>query len=266
MFRGLRPYLAIVESQFRVIAREVPELISIVLIVYMFIGVLYLGGRLIGSGNELFSAATGYDDPFRYQLVGVSIIAVSMVVLSSMSQFANTEMLSGRIDSLSLTPVSVNIAIAVSSIPFLLAMLLVFGLSISPVIAYALSSYGFVSVALSIAALVVGMVPVFIFGVLISMIVLVYKAPQIVNLVQALFFILSGALYPIYVLPHILRLAAGGLPITHVIEVSRSLLLAGAFEDGFRGFYTLAVLSLVYVALGYILVRRFGSLLRYRGV
>ena len=266
MFSGLRPYIAIVEAQIKIILREIPELLSIVFMIYVFLGFLYLGGRVFGGDLSVFKEITGYNDPFRYQLIGVSIIAVSMVMLSSMSQYANTEMLSGRIEGIAMAPISIYIAMAFSSLPFLLSMVIIFGVSLAPIIVSTLYSYGFIPIALSIFALIVSVIPMAMIGLLISFLVLIYKVPQIVNMVQALIFILSGALYPIYILPEILSLIASGLPITHAINISRSLLLQGYIDYGLNGFLVLIYISAVYFVVGYVFIRRLGSIFRSSGV
>lgn len=245
--------------------RDVTFIVINVIITYLIIGFFVLAGLSPGSDVATFRKYSGYGDPLSYQSVGASVLVLSMVVLSAMGQYASSASMSGRLEAALAAPVGLGTAMAASSVPMVVFGAIHFAITMAPIMYVASSVKGALPVLASLGVLVLGMLPLLVLGALVSLAVIKLGTPAVLNLVQALLFSLSGTLYPVTILPEILRILPQALPVVHIAEALRSLLLPreGA---GPLGVPSLLLVSAAYGLAGTFIYRSLVLAVRSRGV
>ncbi len=238
------------------IVRDLWSITAIIILTYVFTGFLYIVGSAFGGSSGSLSASSKID-PFAYRAVGSSIVVLSMMILSAMGQYTYSSILSGRLETLLAAPISLSTVLVATAIP-----MMVFGLSIfmgtaAPAIYIALSKYGVIVAIESIAIIAVGMIPLYILGFLLSIAVAKLGSPVILNLSQAFIFTFSGALYPLIILPELLRLLPLSLPTYYIAEALKDLISSGPQSLALGGVPGLLIITLAYGSIGSILYRRF---------
>lgn len=225
-----------------------------------------MAGLAVGRDEEGFYKLTGYWDPVAYQAIGSSIIVISMLIVSSIGQYINSASLSGRLEMLLASPARLSVVLISTSIPMMIFGLVVFTLTTAPLMYVATHTHGPYVAIISTAVLSIGMIPLFIMAVLVGLVIARIRSPILLNLVQALVFTFSGALYPLTILPEILRIFSQALPIVYIVDPMRSLLITG--DLGIIGLKipALLIIALAYGSIGAILYRRFSSALRRGGL
>ncbi len=180
-----------------------------------------------------------------------------------MGQYINSAVVSGRLEMLLAAPIRISTVVIATSVPMIVFGLITFTLTSLPVIYSAVSSYGFHIVLIATAILGVGMIPIFILGLLISLAIARIGSPIVLNLAQAVIFTFSGSLYPVTMLPEILGLVSRSLPMIYIADSLRSLLISGRPE--LWGASPLLLIALSYGSIGGFLYRRFSGTLRTGG-
>jgi ABC-type polysaccharide/polyol phosphate export permease len=84
----------------------------------------------------------------------------------------------------------------------------------------------------------------------------------ILNLSQAFIFTFSGALYPLIILPELLRLLPLSLPTYYIAEALRVLISSESQSLALGGVPRLLIVTLAYGSIGSILYRRFSRSIR----
>ncbi|MEM2204560.1 MAG: ABC transporter permease [Sulfolobales archaeon] len=260
----LSPIVAVVEAEVKeFILRDMVSILAVVGLTYLFIALIALAGLAIGRDPSGFRSITGYSDPLSYQSIGASIVVISMIIISSMGQYINSASISGRLESLLAAPVRISTVVIATSIPMIIFGLITFTLSSLPIVYKAISSYGLHVVLIATAILGLGMIPIFVLGLLISLAIAKIGSPIALNLAQAVIFTFSGSLYPVTILPEILGFFSKSLPIIYIADSLRSLLITGNPDLG--GIPTLLLITIAYGSIGGFLYRRFSRTLRSGG-
>lgn len=243
------------------IIRDLWSITAIIILTYVFTGFLYIVGSAFG-GSSGSLPATSNIDPLAYRAVGSSIVVLSMMILSAMGQYIYSSMLSGRLEALLVAPINLSSVLVATAIPMMVFGLSIFMATAAPAIYIALSRYGVIAAIESIAIISIGMIPLFILGFLLSIAVARLGSPVILNLSQAFIFTFSGALYPLIVLPELLRLLPMSLPTYHIAEALRRLISSESQPPALGGVPGLLIITLAYGSIGSILYRRFSRGIR----
>lgn len=258
------PIIAVIEAEVKeFIVRDMVSILAVVGITYLFIALIALAGLAVGRDPSGFRAITGYNDPVPYQSIGASIVVISMIITSGMGHYINSATISGRLESLLAAPIRISMVVIATSIPMMIFGMITFILSSLPIIYTAVSRYGFHVVLITAAILGLGIVPIFVLGLLISVATAKIGSPIAINLVQAIIFTFSGSLYPVTILPEILRLFSQSLPFVYIADSLRSLLILGS--PSLSGIPALFIITLAYGSVGGFLYRIFSRSLRTGG-
>jgi len=251
----------VVEAEFKeFILRDLWSIAAVVLLTYLFIGFLALAGSTVRLPTQGGGASTSWVPSIPSQAIGSSIVVISMLILSAIGQYTYSSALSGRLEALLAAPIKLPTILIASTVPMIAFGIIAFASTAAPAIYIAISSYGPTAVLEAIAVLSIGMVPLFALGLLLSIAVARLGSPILLNLFQGVVFTFSGALYPIAILPEILRLLPLSLPVYYIVEALRGVLLEGG--GVLRGVPPLLILSIAYGSIGSILYRRFSRALR----
>jgi hypothetical protein len=243
------------------IVRDLWSITAIIILTYVFTGFLYIVGSAFGGSSGSLSTSSNID-PFAYRAVGSSIVVLSMMILSAMGQYIYSSMLSGRLEALLASPISLSAVLVVTAIPMMIFGLSIFMATAAPAIYIALSKYGVITAIGSIAIIAFGMIPLFILGFLLSIAIAKLGSPVILNLLQAFIFTFSGALYPLIILPELLRLLPLSLPTYYIAEALRGLISSESQSLALGGEPRLLIVTLAYGSIGSILYRRFSRSIR----
>jgi len=243
------------------IVRDLWSITAIIILTYVFTGFLYIVGSAFAGSSGSLSASSNID-PFAYRAVGSSIVVLSMMILSAMGQYTYSSMLSGRLEALLASPISLSAVLVATTIPMMVFGLSIFMATAAPAIYIALSKYGVITAIESIAIIAIGMIPLFILGFLLSIGIAKLGSPVILNLLQAFIFTFSGALYPLIILPELLRLLPFSLPTYHIAEALRGLIFSESQSLALGGVPGLLIITLAYGSIGSILYRRFSRSIR----
>ncbi len=238
------------------IVRDLWSITAIIILTYVFIGFLYIVGSAFGGSSGSLSASSKID-LFAYRAVGSSIVILSMMILSAMGQYIYSSTLSGRLEALLAAPISLSAVLVTTAIPMMVFGLSIFMATAAPAIYIALSKYGVITAIGSIAIIAIGMIPLFILGFLLSIAVAKLGSPVVLNLSQAFIFTFSGALYPLIILPELLRLLPLSLPTYYIAEALNDLISSGSLSPTLGGVPGLLIITLAYGSIGSILYRRF---------
>jgi ABC-type multidrug transport system permease subunit len=224
-------------------------------------GFLFLVGSAFGESSSRTAGTPKYENNLSYQVIGASIVVISMLVLSAMGQYTYSSLLSGRLEALLSAPIRVSTVLVITTIPMMIFGIILFVSTAAPAIYLALYRHGVAAIVASIAIMSLGMIPLFALGLLLSLAVAKIGSPIILNLVQAVIFSFSGALYPLTILPEILRIIPLSLPTYYIAESLRSL---ASSDIGFLplGVPQLLMITIAYGSIGSILYRRFSRALR----
>jgi len=126
------------------IVRDLWSITAIIILTYVFTGFLYIAGSAFGGSSGSLSTSSNID-PFAYRAVGSSIVVLSMMILSAMGQYIYSSMLSGRLEALLASPISLSAVLVVTAIPMMIFGLSIFMATAAPAIYIALSKYGVIT-------------------------------------------------------------------------------------------------------------------------
>ena len=188
----------------------------------------YFLSRFIGS--SLIPGLDAYGgDYFAFVLIGVALYDYLATSLEAFSRTIRESQLAGTLEALLSTQTSLpTVILSSSAYPFLWTSF--------DVVLYIMLGVGLFGMRLSAgnwaAAALILILAVIVFsglGILSASFIMVFKRGSPVAWVfQGLSWLLGGVLYPVTVLPELLRQVSAVLPITYAIEGMRAALLRGA--------------------------------------
>jgi ABC-2 type transport system permease protein len=227
-------------------------------------------GRVID--NSKFSASQGVGGGyFDYVVIGLAVLEIVQVSLSSFSHRLREEQTSGTLEALLGTPAAPSLIILSSAAYDLLRALLAGTL----VIVVAVLVFGVhlavtpTSIAIALAA-IVGSLGLFAsLGIAVAGFTVVFKqAPALLTMVVYGLALLGGVYFPTSVLPPAIQTLANALPFTWGLDVLRAALLGGhvnfvQLAGVFASAAVLLPLALVIFGAALRQARRTGSLTQY---
>ncbi len=209
---------------------------------------------------------------FPFVLIGVALTDFIATSTNTFSNEIRTAQVLGTLESLLVTPTSIN-TILFSSFTY---KLLATSLRILFYFLLGICVFGVSFPSIDITALILSfiltLVPLFGVGLLSATFILVFKQGNPVgSLIAMTSALLGGVIYPVSVLPGWLVPFSNILPVTHGLEAIRQVLLNGAgIHEIQNQLYILCILSLLFVALGSTsiyyglkIAKKEGSLLHY---
>jgi len=209
----------------------------------------------LASGQDL---GGGY---FGYAVVGLALLSIVQVSLSSFSRKLNEEQQSGTFEALMATPVSPSLIVLASAVYELLRATF----SALVLIAAAVAVFGLrlqvdpASIGIAVVALV-GCLGLFAsLGVAVAAFTVVFKrTTALLGMVITGLALLGGVYFPIEVFPDPLEQIANALPFTWGLDVLRASLLGGDVDPAqLAGLFGSAALLLPLALLGFgVAVRR----------
>jgi ABC-2 type transport system permease protein len=226
---------------------------------------LYFFGQLVTDPAALGNYEGGY---FEFALVGIAIVSFASVGVKSFSGSLVNEQATGTIDLLLSSPASrPGLLSGLFLLPFGLAtaqFLILLGIGIG-VLGTGLPAGGLL---LCLPILLLTTATFAAMGIASAGVLMVAKrGDPISGLVIQLTTMLSGAVYPIDVLPRFLQVVAKLLPATWGISACRELLLGGAsFTDVLPEVGVLAAFTVIMLPLSLVAFRRCVGIARRRGL
>ncbi len=197
---------------------------------YLLAGFFYLVGMGIGGENALknFVVATGYGEAFLYMLVGSAVLLVILVGLDSVIGELYRALATGWLELLMLTRTDVYIYMFGLTVPYFVANVGITILSFLPAAVYLSGLFAGLRLVVALLILFVGIIPLQGVSLIVATLVIRYKEPEaLTQPVRAFLVVLSGSIYPIYILPSWMQLVARVLPPYYVSEAMRvSLMLS----------------------------------------
>lgn len=243
-------------ADIRVFFRSIGVLIFVMFIPLMLSTMLYLAGSALrGSLAPL--------NMWYWQFLGVLVLALSMITSSDIAWFVRRMMINGMLEyylAAPINPLAPIIAVMMSRMLVVGTILLASGLVATIAIFGLWRSLAYV---VGVLLAILGIVPLLGIGLILSALVIKMREPQtLVSLVQGLYAMFSGTVYPITMLPHYLRWISSLLPQYHVVEMLRGMVLGLVLP--LNHLLTLLLL-LAYLALGMITYALIEEDVRRRG-
>ncbi|WP_048147963.1 ABC transporter permease [Palaeococcus ferrophilus] len=217
---------------------------------------LLIGLGLTGERNSpALQKLTGYSDYVTFAVLGLMVLFFGMTFLSGFVWSVVDELYAGTLESSFAAPMRrITFFLGNVAMRLLLTLLylilylvffkLLFGISLSPT--------GFLR---GIPILFIGSIGMIGFGMAATGVVIYFRDPgPFISILEMLVFALSGAMYPIDILPRWLALLAKILPYAPTTDALRTAVTHGYGTASAKIAYV-AFVSLVYALLGFLVYR-----------
>ncbi len=180
-------------NELKIISREPGGLVLLIILPYFIAG----GMAFIAS---FFTKITS--NVFIRQFVGFEVLMLSMIMVQTGARFLNEERNGGRLEFLLASPTSMYVILLGTSMVMIIVDIGAFTIASLPLLYLNYGLIGMIRLTIALLLLFIGLLPLYGLGLLMSGIVIKLKdADTIMNIVTPILTILSGATYPIYVLP-----------------------------------------------------------------
>lgn len=248
-------FLAVMVNELKIISREPGGLVLLILLPYFIAG----GMAFVAS---FFTKVTG--GVFLRQFIGFEVLMLSMIMLMTGSRFLYEEREGGRLEPLLATPTSMYIILFATSLVMVLVDLGAFTIASIPVVYAEYGIYGLGRMIIGLLLLFLGLMPLYGIGLLFAGLILrLNEADAIMNIITPIITVLSGATYPVYVLPYWIRFLVLILPMYPTTESLYSLVIG----RGLPGVFLNLVLSVIaYLLIGVVSYGVFERDFRRRGL
>jgi ABC-2 type transport system permease protein len=262
---------AFLQRDFRIAASYRLQFITQFLSVFLTTCSFFLVSKML-SGQEISFLEPYGGNYFPFVLIGVTLTDYLTISTDSFASEIRSAQMVGTLESLLVTPTSLNTILLSSftykliSTSFRIALyfllgIFVFGIEFQDVNLFLLALTFFLT-----------LLPFIGLGLLSAAFIIVFKQGSPISMLMAMSSgLLSGVLYPVTVLPLWLKPLSVMLPITHGLEAIRQILLQGAVlaDIADRLFY-LSLFSIILLSIGLYsihkalhLAKQEGSLLHY---
>lgn len=224
---------------------------------FLFVGqALLIGLGLTGKRNsEALQRLTGYSDYVAFAVLGLLVLGFGLTFLSGFVWSVVDELYAGTLEYSFAAPmkritfflgnVLVRLFLSLLYMAIYLPVFkLLFGLGIDLLV-----------VLKALPVLLLGSLGMVGLGMAAAGIVLYLKDPgPFISILEMLVFALSGAMYPLSVLPRALQTLAKALPYAPTTEALRKVVVYG-YGSSTGELWYLAVISLLYSVLGYLIYK-----------
>ncbi|MBD3427003.1 MAG: hypothetical protein GF409_07245 [Candidatus Omnitrophica bacterium] len=212
--------------------------------VILFCLVFFFLSRMVeGSSIKALSAYNG--NYFSFALIGMAFYSFFAVLLNSFSSRLRQEQLTGTLEAIFLTPVRLPTFLAgITSFSLSRGLANIFFFFL--VGALLLGGKIYVSnIYLFTTVLLLSMANFLSIGIIASSFILVFKRGNPVNwLIENVFLLAGGVLYPVSVLPDWMQVFSRMLPLTYSLDALRSIMIPGADTSAVSGQITALGISL----------------------
>ena len=208
-------FRSVLTKEYLIMSRYPLAFAFFVFLPYMVAGVFYGMGELLAGPQALiiFKNRTGVEDFLSFNVIGGSIMMISIVILQMTHMTIKAELRNGTLELNLVSPASRFVIFFAVTTILSLASFGIFVAATAPLILTA-EKISLLDYALALIVLAVGVLPIT--GISFFIIALTLKFKEVTSLVNALnsaISTLSGVAYPIAVLPGWLKLASQLLPI-----------------------------------------------------
>ncbi|WP_069806423.1 ABC transporter permease [Vulcanisaeta thermophila] len=247
--------IAVMTNELKIISREPGGLILLIILPYFIAG----GMAFIAS---FFTRVTG--GVFIRQFIGFEVLMLSMIMLMTGSRFLYEERNGGRLEPLMATPTSMYLVLFATSFVMVLVDMGAFTIASVPLVYAEYGLRGLGNMVIGLLLLFLGLMPLYGLGLLLAGLILRFNdADSIMNVVTPILTILSGATYPIYVLPQWIRLLILALPMYPTADLIYSVVSS----HGLNSLFLNLVLSVIaYLLIGVVSYGELERTFRRRGL
>jgi len=212
-------FTAVFEAEFKSYVREMGPLLFMSAFPFIFSVLTYSFGSVI-------SGAPASIETWFFQLIGFSVMVVSLVLTGSSAWYFKRGVMTGRLEYLMAAPVNPVTAVMASSLANVLIGLISFIVVGSVGTA---TVYGFARLLNFAAALLIvyfALLPVVGLALVIGVLTIILKeAEPVIGMAGSIISATAGFVYPITMLPAALQLIGKALPFHHVVETARAIIL-----------------------------------------
>ncbi len=253
----LRALYGVAVKSWRIFLSYRMWMVSDIMLGFFFVGqALLIGIGLTGGRNSpALQRITGYSDYLTFAVLGFMVLAFGLTFLSGFVWSVVDELYAGTLEYSFASPMrritfflgNVLVRIFLSFLymaVYIPLFILIFDVHINPV--------GFLR---SMPVLLIGTVGMIGLGMSAAGLVLYLRDPgPFINILEMLVFALSGAMYPVTILPEPLQLLARAMPYAPTSEAVRKVVAFGYSNAG-RELSYLIFISMLYAILGYLTYR-----------
>ncbi len=212
----IEQFLAITEAELKSYLRRMGAFVALMVFPFLLSGVFYA----VGSGIRGKPASL---EAWLYQVIGLTVFGIAGIMTFSSARYIKESLLTGRLEYILATPVSVFtvvFATAFSSSLFSLIYYLFVGIIATFIF---LSINKLILFLLSIPVLLIALLPVLGLNLIIAgLSILAKESDPLASFIVSLVGAVSGFVYPITLLPYILQILGASLPYFYAAEYTRA--------------------------------------------
>lgn len=240
---GLREWIGVfwevMINEVRIIVREPGGLAMLIIMPYLVAG----GTAFMAS---FFTRISGLD--FIRQFIGFEVILMSMIMVQTGARFLSEERSGGRLEALMVTPTSMYTILLATSMTMILVNMGAYVIASMPIIYGIFGLMGLIRLIPSLVILFIGLIPLYGIGLILAGVVIKLRdVDSLMNVITSLLSVLSGATYPIYVLPKWVSLIVIAMPMYQLYQTTLSIMINGKVP---ALIYGLLASIVAYLALG----------------
>ena len=235
---------------------------------YMMVFIVIGLGSAYGS-IERFAEALNVADPLLYVVASSLVAFTSIGIIESATQVALWHRWLGTLPYVMLAPNSMMLYVMTSGVVQSLVISAIIMIGLTPGALILSGPRGVAGLFVVLVFLLLGMLPlVAIAGAAAAVSLAVREESNVLSFLNPFLLIVSGIFYPIEMLPRILESVSDAVPVRYVVEAARIMAATGtpAGKAILALAWALAVLSVVYNALGAPAVHLGERVVRRRGV
>ena len=230
---------AIMINEFKIISREPGGLIILIIMPY-----LVAGGMAVMA--SFFTRVSGVN--FIRQFIGFEILTVSVIMVQTGARFLNEERNGGRLEALMATPVSMYMVLFATSMVMVIVNVGAYVIASLPIIYSAFGLSGLIRLIPSMVVIIIGLMPLYGIGLALAGIVIrIRDVDSLMNVITSLITVLSGATYPLYVLPKWVDLIVMAMPMYQLYQTTISIIMGSGISTLI---YSLVASTIAYLMLG----------------
>jgi ABC-2 type transport system permease protein len=185
----------------------------------------FLHRALEGGGGKALGRFAG--DYFAFAIIGLALLGYMSYGVGAMVRSIRESQAAGTLEHMVLTPTRLATILLASSLPgYVLASVSVATYVVAAAVVG--TDFGHANVPVALLSLLLATASFIGLGLLAASIVIVTRRGNPVSfMIRTGSLALSGVIYPVTVLPEVLRIVAQALPLTHALELVRRSLLLG---------------------------------------
>ena len=234
---------------------------------YAMVAIILVLGTAYGD-IETYKSRLGVKDPYVF-LVSSSFIAYNAsVAIENSASIATWHRWLGTLPYLSVTVKRLWNYVIVSGFVNALASSVITLVALTPGILVLSGAGSALNMVIVLGILLIGILPLITFsGVAAMATILAREESSVLSFITPLIILVSGIFYPIEILPRLLRLLSQVIPLTYIVEASKTIAVLGT-PFGAKVYSLIFVLSIIvatYTLLGVTLLNRLETESHMRG-